>query len=211
MNDILASSMSHLAMLFDGNMGWAILLLALTVRLALLPLTLHLARKMLSNQEKIKALQPEVDAIKARLAADPREMFTAISALYKKNGAHIVDRSSLMGALVQLPVFGLLYKAISNAVSGSGPFLWMKSLATPDAALTGIVLLLTAISAYYFPSAAADTATLMIVVQVLVTAFIMWKLSAGLGLYWAASAGVNTVQTFMLGHQRRRAGAHTAA
>ena len=211
MNDVLASSMSHLAMLFNGNMGWAILLLALSVRLALLPLTLHLARKMLSNQQKIKALQPQVDAIKERLAADPREMFAAISALYKKNGAHIMDRSSLIGALVQLPVFGLLYKAISNATSGNTPFLWMKSLATPDAALTGIVLLLTAISAYYFPAASAGTATLMIVVQVLVTAFIMWKLSAGLGLYWAASAFVNAVQTFVLRYEQRRMAAHTAA
>ena len=130
MNDILASSMSGIAMLFDGNMGWAILLLALSVRLALLPLTLHLSRKMLSNQQKIKVLQPQVDAIKERLAAKPAEMFAAIAALYKANGAHVVDRSSLIGLLVQLPVFGLLYKAISNASSGAGPFLWMKSLAT---------------------------------------------------------------------------------
>ncbi|MEN3276249.1 MAG: hypothetical protein V7631_2039 [Massilia sp.] len=47
MNDILASAMSCLALLFDGGMGWAILALALSVRLALLPLTLHLSRRML--------------------------------------------------------------------------------------------------------------------------------------------------------------------
>jgi hypothetical protein len=84
MNEILASVMSHLAMLFDGNMGWAILVLALTARLALLPLTLHLSRRMLSNQQKIKALQPQVDAIKARLADKPADMFAAMSALYKE-------------------------------------------------------------------------------------------------------------------------------
>lgn len=210
MNEILASSMSSIAMLFDGNMGWAILVLALTVRLALLPLTLHLARKMLSNQEKIKVLQPQVAAIKERLAAKPAEMFAAISALYKANGAHVIDRSSFIGLLVQLPVFGLLYKAISNASSGTAPFLWMKSLATPDAALTGIVLLLTAISAYYFPSAAGGPAMLMIAVQVLVTAFILWKLSAGLGLYWVASAAVGAVQTFVLRYERRRVAAAAA-
>ncbi|MDB5749230.1 MAG: hypothetical protein JWP72_4078 [Massilia sp.] len=210
MNDILASSMSHLAMLFDGNMGWAILVLALSVRLALLPLTLRLSRKMLSNQQKIKALQAQADAIKERLAAKPAEMFAAISALYKANGAHVIDRSSFIGLLVQLPVFGLLYKAISNASSGTGPFLWMKSLATPDAALTAIVLLLTAISAYYFPSAAGGPAMFMVVVQVLVTAFILWKLSAGLGLYWVASAAVGAVQTFVLRHERRRMAAAAA-
>ncbi|MET0982531.1 MAG: membrane protein insertase YidC [Telluria sp.] len=211
MNDLLASNMSWMAMLFDGNMGWAILVLALTVRLALLPLTLHLSRRMLSNQQKIKALQPEVDAIRARLAAKPADMFAAISALYKANGAHIMDRSSVVGMLVQLPVFGLLYKAISNASSGSGPFLWMKSLASPDAAVTAIVLLLTAISAYYFPSAAGGPAMFMVVVQVLVTAFVLWKLSAGLGLYWVASSSIGAVQTFVLRHEQRRMAMAAAA
>ena len=211
MNEILAPVMSQLAMLFDGNMGWAILVLAFTVRLALLPLTLHLSRRMLSNQQKIKALQPQVDAIKARLAHNPADMFAAISALYKENGAHLVDRSSIVGTLVQLPVFGLLYRAISNASLGAGPFLWMKSLASPNGAVTAIVLVLTAVSAYYFPSAGAGTATMMIVVQVLVTAFILWKLSAGVGLYWVASSFVNALQTFVLRRERRRIVAHTAA
>ena len=130
MNELLASAMSGFAMLFDGSMGWAILVLALSVRLALLPLTLHLSRRMLANQQKIKSLQPQVDAIKARLADKPAEMFAAISALYKANGAQVVDRSSIGGLLLQLPVFGLLYKAITNASSGAGPFLWMKSLAS---------------------------------------------------------------------------------
>ncbi len=211
MNEFLAAVMNYLASLVDGNMGWAILLLALVVRLALLPLTLHLARKMLVNQQKIKALQPQVDAIKARLAASPKEMFGEISALYKANGAHILDRSSFLGMLVQLPVFGLLYKAVSNAGSGTGPFLWMKSLASPDAVLTGIVLMLTAIAAYYFPSAAAETATMMIVIQVLVTAFIMWQLSAGVGLYWVANASVGVVQSFILRFEQRRMAVVTPA
>jgi membrane protein insertase Oxa1/YidC/SpoIIIJ len=54
--------MSGLAVLFDGNMGWAILALALAVRLALLPLSLHLARRMRSNQEIIASLEPQVAA-----------------------------------------------------------------------------------------------------------------------------------------------------
>jgi YidC/Oxa1 family membrane protein insertase len=205
MNEMLASLMSGLAVLFDGSMGWAILALALAVRLALLPLTLHLARRMQANQKIIQTLQPQVEAIKTRLADKPAEIFPAIAALYKANGAQLFDRSTLLGALVQMPVFGLLYRAISNASAGAGPFLWMKSLATPDAALTAIVLLLTALPAYYMPSAAPDKAMLMVAVQVVVTAFILWKLSAGVGLYWAASAFVSTVQTGVLRYEQRRA------
>jgi YidC/Oxa1 family membrane protein insertase len=205
MNEMLASVMSHLALLFDGNLGWAILALALSVRLALLPLTLHLARKMRANQEIITSLAPQVAGIRERLADKPAEMFAAISALYKANGAHMFDRSTLLGALVQIPVFGLLYKAIGNAGSNAGPFLWMKTLATPDAALTAIVLVLTALSAYYMPSASPDKAMVMVLVQVVMTAFILWKLSAGLGLYWAASSFVSLLQTCVLRVEQRRA------
>jgi YidC/Oxa1 family membrane protein insertase len=201
MNDTLASLMAFLASLFDGSMGWAILCLALAVRLVLLPLTLRLSRKMLANQQKMKALAPQVEAIRARLKDKPQEAFAAVSALYKEHGVKLFDRSSLIGALVQLPVFGLLYRTVSNASAGSGPFLWMKSLASPDAALTAFVLLLTGVAAYYFPSA-SEPAMLMVALQVVIMAFMLWKLSAGLGLYWAASSGVNVLQTMVLRRER---------
>jgi YidC/Oxa1 family membrane protein insertase len=201
MNETLASLMAFLASLFDGSMGWAILCLALAVRLVLLPLTLRLSRKMLANQQKMKALAPQVEAIRARLKDKPQEAFAAVSALYKEHGVQLFDRSSLIGALVQLPVFGLLYRTVSNASAGSGPFLWMKSLASPDAALTAVVLLLTGVAAYYFPSA-SDPAMLMVALQVVIMAFVLWKLSAGLGLYWAASSGVNVLQTVVLRRER---------
>lgn len=202
MNDFLASAMTQLASLFDGNMGWTILALALLVRLALFPLTLRLSRNMLANQKRIKALQPQVEAIKTRHADDPKAMFAAISALYKENGVRMIDRSSLLGALVQLPVFGLLYQAITNASTGA--FLWMRNLASPDILLTGVVLVLTAIATYYSPGTAGETAMLMMVVHVVVIAFILWKVAAGVGLYWAVSAFANVVQNLVLRLEERR-------
>lgn len=203
MNEFLDGLMSSFASLFGGNMGWAILLLALAVRLALLPLTLHLSRRMLSNQRKIRDLQPRVDAIRERLKHDPRAMFAAVSDLYRQNGAHMIDRSSVLGALVQLPVFGLLYKTISNASAAGGAFFWMRNLASFDAALTVIVLLLTGIAAYYVPSGAHPPAALMIAAQIAITALFLWKLSAGLGLYWAASSGVTIIQNAVLRREQK--------
>lgn len=202
MNDSLAFAMTQLASLFDGNMGWTILALAVLVRLALFPLTLRLARNMLANQKKIKALQPQVDAIKARHADDPKAMFAAISALYKENGARMIDRSSLLGALIQLPVFGLLYRAITTASTGA--FLWMRNLASPDILLAGIVLVLTAIATYYSPTTAGETAMLLMAVQVVVIAFVLWKVAAGVGLYWAVSAFASVVQNLVLRVEERR-------
>jgi YidC/Oxa1 family membrane protein insertase len=204
MNEFLDGLMSSLASLFGGNMGWAILLLALTVRLALLPLTLHLSRRMHINQRKIRNLQPQVAVIRERLKHDPQAMFAAVSELYKQNGARVIDRSSILGALVQLPVFGLLYKTVSNASAAGGSFLWIRNLASFDVALTAIVLLLTGIAAYYVPSGANAPATLMVAVQIALTAIFMWKLSAGLGLYWAASSGVSVIQNLVLRREQKR-------
>ncbi|MBQ5946183.1 membrane protein insertase YidC [Massilia sp. ST3] len=201
MNEFLGAAMSSLAQLFGGSMGWAILALALVVRLALLPLTLRLARRMLANQQKMKELQPQVDAIKQRLAADPKAMFAAISALYREHGVSLFDRSALVGALVQWPVFALVLKAVGNA--GTGAFLWIRNLATPDTALTMLVLLLTAVAAWAMPSA-SGTPILMLVVQVVAMALVIWKLGAGMGLYWAASAFVNLVQGGVLRIEQRR-------
>jgi YidC/Oxa1 family membrane protein insertase len=201
MNEFLGSAMSSLAQLFGGSMGWAILALALAVRLGLLPLTLRLARRMLANQRKMKALQPQADAIRQRLAADPKAMFAATSALYREHGVSLLDRSALVGALVQWPVFGLVAKAVGNA--GGAAFLWMRSLATPDVALTALVLLLTAVASWAMPSA-AGTPVLMLVLQVVAMALVMWKLGAGMGLYWAASALVNVLQGGLLRLEERR-------
>lgn len=205
MNDLLLSMMSNLSQVFGGNMGWTILALSLGVRFALLPLTLHLARKMLDNQRKIKALQPQADEIKARLAGQAQQMMAAMKKLYQDNGAKFIDGSSLMGALVQLPVFGLMYQAISNVAASGGPFLWVRNLATPDLPLTGLVLAFTALAAYYFPSMGGNAQTLMMIVQVAVTALFIWKLSAALGLYWLGSSFAGGVQTLALRIEQRRA------
>jgi len=44
----------------------------------------------------------------------------------------------------------------------------------------------------------------MVAAQIAITAFFMWKLSAGLGLYWVASSGVSVIQNVMLRWEQKR-------
>jgi membrane protein insertase Oxa1/YidC/SpoIIIJ len=78
------------------------------------------------------------------------------------------------------------------------PFLWMRSLASPDFLLTLVILSLTGVSAYLMPSASGQMRSTLSVLQVGVTFFIVWKLAAGLGLYWASSSLVGVFQTLWL-------------
>ena len=60
-----------LALPLGGNLGAAIVVLSIGVRLALLPMTLRLAIKAQEIQRTIRDLAPELERLKRRYAADP--------------------------------------------------------------------------------------------------------------------------------------------
>jgi YidC/Oxa1 family membrane protein insertase len=99
----------------------------------------------------------------------------------------------------------MLYGSIRASLSSSSAFLWIKSLASPDFLLTLVIVALTGVSAYMMPSASEQMRVTLCVIQILVTFMIVWKLAAGLGLYWASSSAVGLVQTLWLRHRPHEA------
>ncbi len=198
MHDLLVSTLAYLVQTFGGSLGCAIIALSLGIRVALLPLTIRLARRAMRNQEILRSLQPEIDALKKRLEKKPELLLGEMGKLYKKNNYTPFDLPTVIGSFIQLPIFGLMYSAIRSSITSGGAFLWIRSLASPDFALTLLILALTAGSAYWLPMASENARTTMIVIQVLVTSVIIWELSAGLGLYWASSGLVSLFQSLWL-------------
>ena len=190
--------LAYLVQLFGGSLGWAILALSLGIRVALLPLTIRISRRMQRNQQIVRMLQPEIDEIKKRFEKKPDRLFGEIQKVYKKHGYSPFDVPAMLGSFVQLPVFAFMYRAIRDSVIGGGPFLWIRSLASPDGWLTLVILTLTGAAAYYMPSAAESAKSTLIFIQIAVTCFIVWKLAAGLGLYWVASSTVGLFQSLWL-------------
>ncbi len=198
MNLYLAAALAHLVQLFGGSLGAAILAFSLAARVALLPLTIRLARRAQRQQALARKLQPEIDALEQRFAQNPSRLFAEIRALHQRHGHRPLDFRVLLGSLLQLPLFGLLYRTIRDSLSANRAFLWIRNLAAPDLLLTLIVLALAAVSAWCVPALPAQARTMMVVIQVFFTAFLVWKLAAGLGLYWAASNLVGLFQTLWL-------------
>ena len=64
MNDLIIGLITSLSHTFGGNLGCAIIVLSLGIRVALLPLTIKLARRARRNQEIIRTLQPEIEQLK---------------------------------------------------------------------------------------------------------------------------------------------------
>jgi YidC/Oxa1 family membrane protein insertase len=201
MNDMIVGLLASLSHGFGGNLGWAIITLSLGIRVALLPLTIRLARRARRNQEIMRALQPEIEQLKKRFEKKPEHLLGEMSKLYKKHDCSPFDLPTLVGSFIQLPIFGILYSSIKSSLNANSAFLWIRSLVSPDLYLTLLILTLTGFAAYLIPSTSEQMKSTLIIIQVVVTFFIVWKLAAGLGLYWASSSLVGLFQTLWLRHR----------
>lgn len=89
-----------------GDMGLALVLAALAVRLVILPLSLSAVR----TQRAMKQIEPELNEIKEKYKNDAEKQAKEQFALYKQYG--IRPFASLLLVLIQLPILFALYFVI---------------------------------------------------------------------------------------------------
>ncbi len=90
---------------WTGNYGWAIIIFAVFVKLALYPVS-HLQMKSMVQMRKI---QPKMKEIQKKYK-DPKKQQSELMKLYKEEG--INPASGCLLALIQLPILFLLYYVI---------------------------------------------------------------------------------------------------
>ncbi len=115
-----------------GRPGPAIVLLAVVVKVLLLPVT-AIAHRLQAQVDLTRGrLQPEIDAIKAeyRGEAQARRLLD----LYRRQHVHpLYTLKSLVGVLIQLPVFIAVFDMLAeNFALHGASFLWIRDLAQPD-------------------------------------------------------------------------------
>ena len=209
--DALRAVLVVLTHTFGGSLGTAIVAVSIVVRLLLLPLTLRVALESRALERRKAKLKPELDRLAKRHADDPVELLRRTRALHEKHGIPALPRGMLALTLVQLPLGGALYHAIRTGLGVGQRFLWLADLGRPDAMVAGIVALLAAGSVAASgqgASANGSAATWAgMLVSGVVSLLIVWRLAAGVGLYWGASSLVGIVQGLLV----RRAEARAAA
>src|SRR5438067_2293788 len=111
-----------------GNFGVAILLVTVLVKLIFFPL----ANKSYASMAKMKAVQPEMMAIRERYADDKMKQQQAMMELYKKE--KINPAAGCLPILIQVPVFYALYKVLFVTIEmRHAPFFgWIQDLSAPD-------------------------------------------------------------------------------
>jgi len=110
-----------------GNWGVAIMVLTITARTLLFPLTLPSIKGMI----KMRELKPEIDALNERFKDDAQAKGLAQMELWRKHNVN-----PLKGCLPQLasmPVWFALYRTLQTAVELYNiPFLWFPDLSSAD-------------------------------------------------------------------------------
>jgi YidC/Oxa1 family membrane protein insertase len=118
-----------------GHPGLAIIALAASVKILLLPLTVVAERLQAQVNATQARLQPGIDAINAAHRGEERARRTV--ALYREAGAHpLYTLKSLLGFLIQIPVFIAVFDMLAEDFNlYRVSFLWIEDLSRPDALL----------------------------------------------------------------------------
>ena len=186
-----------------NSYGLAIIVMALVVRLGLLPLTLRTAEQGWHQRRKMEAIKPKLEDLAKRHADDPAAHAAAMRTLYREHGIGAGMGSGLLTALVQAPLGLGVYSAIRQGLAGAGSFLWIPRLARPDILLALLVGALSYAAITLNPAMSTQLKTVLQLLPVLVSFIVVWHAAAGLGLYWAASSAVNVLQSALLSRRLR--------
>lgn len=186
---------------FIGNMGWAILLFAALLRLAMFPI----ANKSYESMSKMKKVQPKIQELQERYGSDKVKLQQEMMGLYRKE--KINPASGCLPMLIQIPIFFSLYKVLNISIEiRHAPFVgWIKDLSAPDpltiSALThlpvpgfldiGVWPILMGLTMYVQqklnPKPANKDQARAFALMPLIFMFMLGHFASGLVIYWTLS------------------------
>ena len=111
-----------------GNFGVAILIVTVIIKGAFFPL----ANRSYLSMAKMKAVQPQMAALKERYPDDKQKQQQELMELYKREKINPV--AGCLPVVIQIPVFFALYKVIFITIEmRHAPFFgWIRDLSAPD-------------------------------------------------------------------------------
>jgi len=214
--DIIAKPVSlllHWIQGFTKNWGVAIILMTIIVYTLLSPLSL----KSMKSMRRMQSLQPQVEALKAKMKDNPQKMHAEVMDLYKRE--HVNPMGGCLPMLLQIPVFFSLYQVLMRSISLKGQgFLWIKDLSLPDRLfvfkgvgelpfignefnllpilMAGLMVLQQKITMKNAATSSPEMAQqqkIMGTVMPLVFGVLFYKIQSGLVLYWFTNSLLSVV------------------
>ncbi len=199
------------------DMGVAIIILTLMVRVLLYPLS----RKSLESQKALQDLQPKMEELKKKYAQDKERLSKEMIRLYSENKVN--PFSSCLPVLIQLPFFIAVFQVFRTGLTNGSfdllyPFITHPGVLNPvtlgimDLAKAQPILAVLAGGAQYFQNkmllvkkqpqvkGSKDESTMAImnkqmsIMMPALTVFIGFTLPGGLTLYWLVTTLLMFIQ-----------------
>ncbi len=180
------------------NWGLAVILLSILVKLALWLPTHNSYKAMYLNSQKMREIQPKMDALKRKYPDDPQKQREEQAKLFQEAG--INPLGGCLPMFLQLPVIYALYAALGHSIElrGAG-FLWLKDLTLFDPfyvlplLVGGTMILQQKVSGQMATQATGQQKMMMWMMPVILT-FVSTKWPSGLLLYWVVTNVLSMVQ-----------------
>jgi len=173
--------------------GIGIILLTITVRLVLLPLTISQTKAM----ARMQMLQPELKEIQEKYKGDQQKLQQETMDFYKKNNVNPL--SGCLPLILQMPVFFALYQLLRDLgvnAYGAGQqtlykFLWLDLTKMDPFYILPILMVVTMIISSRLTQTDATktgmSGVLMTYGLPLVFGFISYRLQSGILVYWVTT------------------------
>lgn len=179
---------------YTHSYGWAIILLALLIKLLLLPLTLRAERAKQSPKQE-QEYQRKLRYIQQKYQHDREALLQAQTELMRKYALPGNFLTSMLPILLQLPVFIALRGVLSNSIElYQAPFFWIPNLTAQDPYYI-LPLCLTLGALFQFSSTRSSEPRQRIVgiVMAALLGIFISGFSAGLVLYLLVNSAIDNV------------------
>jgi YidC/Oxa1 family membrane protein insertase len=194
--DVVREAMFAYAQMTNGNIAYGIMAVTFLARLALLPLTLRLAKSAVVQQAAMRRAAPALEAARTTFKNDPARLAEETRRILTREGVSVIPAVGCLAALAQTPVLLALFDAVRQCAATGGRFLWIRDISRPDITLAVLVAAVTAgsMAAGPQPDVPTQQRQLMLVIPALFTLAALWQMAAGVGLYWGISSVVGVAQ-----------------
>ena len=181
---------------FIQNWGWSIVALVLLLKIAFY----WLNAKAYASMAKMKAINPKITEMRARLKDKPQEMQQAMMKIYREEKVN--PMGGCFPIMIQIPVFIALYWVLLSSVEMRGApwILWIKDLSSPDPyfILPVVMALTTMLQTALNPAPPDPMQAKLMWFMPLIFSVMFFFFPAGLVLYWITNNILSITQQWVI-------------
>lgn len=181
---------------FTGNLGWAIIILTIVIKVFFFPLT----QKSFKSMKKMQKVQPKLKVLQQRYKNDKTKLNEELVALYKEN--KINPLGGCLPMLLQIPVFIALYKVLLQSIELKGAHFiwWLTDLSIKDPYyVTPVLMGISMFIQQKLSPAGSDPMqrNIMLAMPVIFTIMFL-RFPSGLVIYWLISNILSILQQYYI-------------